>query len=211
MPDSGQRFYDDDEANAILRLAAQEGATTTGVDRNKLFDMAAELGISPEAVARAEQQVEKQRLIDAAAAEEGQLRAAYQRKRRDDFWSNLAGFLGFNAMLIGIWFFTGRDYFWPGWVLAFWGAAVIGDLFKTFAIKADFEQGFERYKRKRQRRSADVMKLGRPSELLSDRLTVHAMTKAQATQFLVDECSLTSADARKVADAYELDHPTAFL
>lgn len=211
MPDSGQRFYDDEETNAILRLAAQEGSSTSGVDRNRLFDMAAELGISPEAVQRAEQKLEQQKQIDAAADEESQLRADYQRKRRDEFWSNLGGFLGVNTMLVGIWFFTSRGYFWPGWVLAFWGAAVIGDLFRTFALKSDFEQGFERFKRKRARRSADNVKLGRPSEVLGERLGSRAMTKTEAIRMLKDDCRLTSGDARRVADAYEVDHPGAFL
>ena len=40
------------------------------------------------------------------------------------FVSDLVAYAVINAFLIGVWAFTGAGYFWPGWVLAGWGAAL---------------------------------------------------------------------------------------
>ncbi len=37
-------------------------------------------------------------------------------------WS---GFLQINVLLIGIWALTGAGYFWPAWVMAWWGLALV--------------------------------------------------------------------------------------
>jgi hypothetical protein len=42
-------------------------------------------------------------------------------KGRRAFQGDLTSYLIVNAALIGIWAFTGRRYFWPGWVLFGWG------------------------------------------------------------------------------------------
>ena len=53
-----QGFYDEEEADAILRLAAQK-PMVGGMSRERLLATAAELGISEQAVAEAEQTLHK--------------------------------------------------------------------------------------------------------------------------------------------------------
>jgi hypothetical protein len=40
----------------------------------------------------------------------------------DDAW---VAFALVNALLVAIWAFTGAGYFWPGWVIASWGLALV--------------------------------------------------------------------------------------
>ena len=46
-----------------------------------------------------------------------------QRKFRADVFA----YLVVNLLLIGAWLVTGAGYFWPGWVLAGWGALLLLD------------------------------------------------------------------------------------
>ena len=45
-------------------------------------------------------------------------------------------YLTVNALLVGIWFFTGRGYFWPIWPIAGWGAGliIVGFVFKMLVV-----------------------------------------------------------------------------
>jgi hypothetical protein len=54
-------------------------------------------------------------------------------RRRRAFYSHLTAYVLVNLMLVAIWYFTGRGYFWPGWVLLFWG---IGLAFNAVAVFA---------------------------------------------------------------------------
>ena len=36
-----------------------------------------------------------------------------------------AGFFQVNLLLVAIWAFTGAGYFWPAWVMLWWGAALV--------------------------------------------------------------------------------------
>lgn len=49
-----------------------------------------------------------------------------------DFGSHLFAFLLLNAILIVTWAASGAGYFWPGWVLAGWGVALIVHARETF-------------------------------------------------------------------------------
>ncbi|HSF26524.1 MAG TPA: 2TM domain-containing protein [Actinomycetes bacterium] len=40
---------------------------------------------------------------------------------RRDLSAHAVVFVVVNAFLVGIWAFTGRGYFWPGWVIGGWG------------------------------------------------------------------------------------------
>ena len=54
------------------------------------------------------------------------------RARRGFYW-HLIVYVVINLLLIGIWYFTGRGYFWPGWVLLGWGIALILNAVAVFA------------------------------------------------------------------------------
>ena len=44
---------------------------------------------------------------------------------RRDFGMHLVTYLVFNAAMVAVWYVTGHGYFWPGWILGLWGAAVL--------------------------------------------------------------------------------------
>lgn len=45
-------------------------------------------------------------------------------KAKRGFKLHLATYLVINALLIGIWFLSGKGYFWPAWVMAGWGVGL---------------------------------------------------------------------------------------
>ena len=54
-------------------------------------------------------------------------RARTRALRKRKFRGDLVGYIVINAFIIGIWVVSGSGYFWPGWVLAGWGAILILD------------------------------------------------------------------------------------
>jgi hypothetical protein len=67
--------------------------------------------------------------------------ATHRVRRRRGFYSHLTAYILVNLMLVAIWYFTGRGYFWPGWVMLFWG---IGLVFNGVAVFAKGDIGSER-------------------------------------------------------------------
>jgi hypothetical protein len=71
------------------------------------------------------------------------------------FYIHLTVYILVNLMLIAIWYFTGaRHYFWPMWVLLFWGIGLIVNGVTVFAIrdmgweKREVEKEIERLKKR---------------------------------------------------------------
>jgi hypothetical protein len=58
-----------------------------------------------------------------AGGEREAVRQRLEARRR--FSSNLVAYVVVNAFLIGVWAVTGGGYFWPAWVIAGWGAAIV--------------------------------------------------------------------------------------
>ncbi|HQS83678.1 MAG: hypothetical protein B7Y25_00960 [Alphaproteobacteria bacterium 16-39-46] len=48
---------------------------------------------------------------------------AYSRKRAK-FYKDFTTYLIINLFFVGIWFFSGRGYFWPIWVMLGWGISI---------------------------------------------------------------------------------------
>jgi len=61
-------------------------------------------------------------IVDERARREQALRRV---KARRDLAGHAVAYLVINAFLIGIWWFNGQGYFWPGWVLAGWGIGLV--------------------------------------------------------------------------------------
>jgi hypothetical protein len=52
-------------------------------------------------------------------------RAEKSLKKKQEFWQYIGVYIGVNAMLTGVWFFTmPGGYFWPVWVLFGMGIAI---------------------------------------------------------------------------------------
>jgi hypothetical protein len=147
--DSSGRFYEENEAEEILRLASRD-SNQGRVDRERLLSMAAELGIAPEAVERAEAEWTQKRDAEKAAAAEAEDRAEYRRHRRSALWSNLGSYLTVNLFLVGIWFYDGpHGGFWPFWVIFPWGMWVVPSA--LFGSGRGKERDFQRWRRRRHR------------------------------------------------------------
>lgn len=52
-------------------------------------------------------------------------RALTRLKKKSDFHAHVLVYLLVNACLVGVWFFTGRGFFWPVFFILFWGIGVI--------------------------------------------------------------------------------------
>lgn len=70
---------------------------------------------------------------------------------RQDFGSHLLAYVVINVLLVVVWATTGHGYFWPGWVLAGWGAALILHARETFwrqpVTEADIDEEIRRRNR----------------------------------------------------------------
>jgi len=146
---SDQQFYEEKDAEEILRLAARD-STAGGMTRDRLVQTAAELGITPEAVERAERQLVQKREADRIAEEEVELRKQFKAERRRGFMNEIYSFLGTNGMMVGIWWMTGHEYFWPGWLMLAWGIGLVSSFASAFLGK-DEDKKFRRWLRRRSR------------------------------------------------------------
>ena len=73
-------------------------------------------------------------------------RARVERKRK--FRGDLMAYVVINAVLVGIWAFTGAGYFWPAWILAAWGVGLILTAWDVFYRHDVTEEDIQREMRK---------------------------------------------------------------
>lgn len=143
-----QKFYQEGEAEEILRRALHQ-SEVSGVDRDRLVSMASELGITEAALARAESDMLAEKEAKAAELALEQEKKAYKKYRNGRVLSDFSSYLVVNAVLVAIWWFTGRHYFWPGWVLGLWGIEVGGELLGLLEFS---EKDFQKWRRKQAKR-----------------------------------------------------------
>jgi len=200
---SNQQFYEDSDAEEILRLASRD-AVSGGMTRERLMQTAAELGISPDAVERAEQQLTKKREADRIQQEEAELRNQFRKERRKSFYNDLGSYIGVNAFLFGIWIFANhaQGHPWPLWVLGGWGIGVFSDFWDTF-IAGDEEKKFRRWLKRRNR----VMGMGdmmtRAEPILDDYYGQHRGDKMGAIKELRERLNVDLRDAKDLVETYE--------
>ncbi len=110
-----------EDVDAILRIALQQEHGSSDELRQRLTRSAEDLGISPEALARAEEVYladednrRQQRLAESKID-------TFMKAKEAGFKAHLVSFFSTNLLLNVIWFLTGRDFYWPGIVLAAWG------------------------------------------------------------------------------------------
>lgn len=53
-------------------------------------------------------------------------------KSKRDYEGHLVVYLVVNAFLTLVWWWSGAGYFWPGWVMAGWGIALVIGFWQTF-------------------------------------------------------------------------------
>ena len=143
MPGEGQQFYSESDAQEILRRAASSHTPAGGLSRDELLRSAAELGVSPEAVARAEAEYfaerEKNRDID-----------EFRRQHRSDFRTHLVVYGIINTFLLCINLLSSADHLWFLYPLLGWGIGIAIHGYTTYNENSnEWRQEFEEWKRKR--------------------------------------------------------------
>jgi hypothetical protein len=53
-------------------------------------------------------------------------------EKRREFGTHVVAYAVVNAMLIATWALTGGGYFWPAWVLGFWGIGLVMNAWDVF-------------------------------------------------------------------------------
>jgi 2TM domain len=62
-------------------------------------------------------------------------------QRKHKFRGDLVAYVVINAFLVAVWATTGFGYFWPGWVLAGWGVALVLDGWNVYSRRAPANRG----------------------------------------------------------------------
>ena len=76
-------------------------------------------------------------------------RARARVMRKYKFRSDVMAYVVINALLIAIWAVMGFGYFWPGWVIAIWGAFLILSAWDVFYRGEPSEEEIQREMLKR--------------------------------------------------------------
>lgn len=135
--------YEEDDFEQILKLAAQKSFPSNFANsRARLESMAAELGITPEALAEAELEYEekKERLRD---------REIWERERKSGLVGHLIPYIAVNAFLAFISLKQGE--FWFLYVLLGWGIGMVSHLYCALNNGPAAQEDFERWRENRRR------------------------------------------------------------
>lgn len=81
---------------------------------------------------RIDTELRQRRGIALTEEEIARRRVVKRMKEREDFIGHLGTYLGVNAFLVGIWFFTGAGFFWPFFPIFFWGIGVVSQGFEYY-------------------------------------------------------------------------------
>jgi 2TM domain-containing protein len=75
-----------------------------------------------------------------------------QLQSRRDFSAHVLVYVVVNAALVFIWAMTGAGYFWPAWVMGFWGIGLVMHAYDAFIRRPVTDEDVDRALRKRQSR-----------------------------------------------------------
>jgi hypothetical protein len=193
---SGDRHYSEEEVEQILRLATLRNAD--GVPRERLVQMAAELGISADALESAEAQV-------VANREQEALRKEFDEHRRRAFMSNLWSYAIVNAGLIGMDVAKDHRISWSLWCVFGWGIGLAMHAVATFATGAEsHEKAFQEWMEARNKPVVEPVALAPHVESV---LLRENLSKLDAIRRVREESGASLKDAKDAVEAYERDHP----
>ncbi len=85
---------------------------------------------------------------DVRADERERARSRLHAKRK--FYSDVVAYLVINGILVVVWAIGGHGSFWPGWVMAIWGALLLLDAYRVYlrrpVTEADVEEELRRHR-----------------------------------------------------------------
>lgn len=138
-----KQHFTEAEANAILRKAVERQPMGDEMSREQLESIAAEIGISPEALARAEDEWrEEQSALS--------LRREFDAERRGEFRRRLMSYLAVNGFLFLVNVFTAR-FPWVIFSVLGWGLAIFFDAVRTFQNGPETDRAFQQWLEERER------------------------------------------------------------
>lgn len=133
MSQEFEHIQTDQDVDEILRLAVRKSGVATDL-RARLVESAEELGISPDELAAAEEEYRTRKETEV------QDRAA-RTKRRRVFVDHFATYLCVNLGLVGIWYFTSGERFWPIYPMLGWGLfGVLPHFWNAWIMNRDQEE-----------------------------------------------------------------------
>jgi hypothetical protein len=149
-----ERFYNEEEAQQILQMAARGTGGGGGLSESKLVETAAELGISAEEVYAAQKQFELERTEQAD-------RIAFRQKLKKEAFGEFSQWCGVSIMLFGINFFTeglsfrNLVHFWALWPVGMWGLVILSKSFSAICgMTFNFEPQFQAWRAEKLRKEA---------------------------------------------------------
>ena len=210
MMEFGKQFYEEEEAEQILRLAASLTLPASAMSRERLLATAAELGIEPEAVEMAERQL-------AAQGAELADRAEFDALQRRDFYGHLLSYVLVNMFLVVINLVTVPSYFWAIWPILGWGLGLAFHGVETFFRNSEsYRKEFEKWQSKRLRNVASQdheHKVVGMSDFLIDKYVRRRLdqgrevSKPMAIRYLREKTDLNPKDAKEAVEQYIIRNP----
>lgn len=205
-----ERRYTEEEVDEILKLALQGGHRNGEMDRRMLESVAAEMGISPEDLARAEREVLERREVEV-------LFAKFRQFKWNAFLGHLGTYVAVNAGLAFMFKFPG----WQWWVLGGWGIGLLSDFFSTLNATQRGSAAFEIWRRihqgtegsaSRQLAAPDQLSPAEKDLILAEYIRQGGLRdRLAAAQHLRNQTGLDSDEALEAVDEFCDRHRTEFL
>lgn len=193
-----ERHYRADEAEEILRLAARKETDT--IPRDRLIQMAAELGMSPEQVTRAEQEYLAKR--DAEIE-----RKKFEAHVLRDLWSHVATYVAVNGGLVLMDVVKDGQVDWAFWPLLGWGIGLACHIASVFWSSSDEEdRSFREWRANWERRPLTMEEC----HILDEFVPHHPGQKLLAIKELRDRLGIGLREAKDAVDQYAELNPAAF-
>lgn len=142
------RYYSEEEASRILRLANETSAMDNSVHRDEMLRAAIEAGIPASAIEEAERRL-------AQEGTQANDKAEFRRYLDHQLRSEVASRLGVCIMLVAINLLTGFHSFWSAWPVGILLAVLIKD-FVEYRVGKPWEdtRRLEKWRAKRDRRKS---------------------------------------------------------
>ncbi len=138
------QVYGSEDAQGILQIAIAQKAENGELSRVQLFEIAAELGISEQDIAAAEQQW-------LANRGESSQKLAFNNYRRRKLQKNVTKYAIVNTFLVLLNLAGSHELSWSLFILLTWGLGLSLNAWNVYQIQGeDYEEAFQRWRLKKQ-------------------------------------------------------------
>lgn len=205
-----ERFYSEEEAEAILREASRiDSPSSRGMSNRDLVAAAQEMGIDATAIQEAEQRVLERRDLEKDRIE-------FEVSRRSKMREEISSYVSVSLLLIGINLFTtgfslSNGKLWLVWPVGIWGLVVLGNLIQHWMNRGNNqEQEFQKWREKKRIKASLVgsflpsgVRQTRVDALLDHYFTVHDTDdKIGAIKTVREQTGLALKESKMLVDEY---------